>query len=99
MAMEQIPQEEKYIDFKVCCNIGNSYVNIGKYCNAIHNYEASISYYPDHKTGVNVLLFYVVLGDADKSKRCFTKIMPLTLNQVGEKEGKFTSEINNCRGG
>ena len=54
---------------------------------------------PYHETGVNALLCYVILGDAEKSKRCFTKIMSLPLNQVGEEEGSFTSERNNYKGG
>ena len=54
---------------------------------------------PDHETGVNAFLCYVVLGYAQKSKRCFTKRMSLPLNEVGEEEGNFTSEINNCKGG
>ena len=33
-----------------------------------------------------------------KNNWCFTKIMSLTLNKVGEEEGNFTSEINNCKG-
>ena len=35
MALDHIPQEEKYIGFKVLRNIGNALVNIGKYRNAI----------------------------------------------------------------
>ena len=34
-----------------------------------------------------------------KSKRWFTKIVPLPLDQVGEKEGNYTSERNNFNGG
>ena len=52
-----------------------------------------------HETIVNALLCYVVLGGAGESKRGFTKIMFLPLNQVGEEEGNFTSEINNFKGG
>ena len=33
-----------------------------------------------------------------KSKRCFTKIIPLPFNQVGEEEGGFISERNNFKG-
>ena len=31
-------------------------------------------------------------------KRCFTKIMSLPLNQLGEEELNVTSERNNCKG-
>ena len=32
-----------------------------------------------------------------RSQRCFTKIMSLPLNQVGEEEGNFFSDVNNCK--
>ena len=83
MALDHIPHEEKYIGFKVCRNTVNDFVKIIKYRDVIHNYEAAMSSSPDHKTGVNGLLCYAILGDAGKIKRCFTKIMSLPFNQVG----------------
>ena len=47
MELDQIPQEEKNIGFKVCHNIGNAFVNIGKYRDAIYNYESAMSSSPD----------------------------------------------------
>ena len=91
MALDQIPQEEN-IGFKVCRNIGNDFVNIENYRDAIKNYETAMSFSPEHENAINALLYYVVLGDAEKSKQCFTKIMSLPLNQAGE-------EINICKGG
>ena len=98
MATDQIPQEEKK-GLKVCRNIGNTFIKIGKYRDTIQNYESAMSSSPDHKTYANSFLFYVIIGYEGKSKRCFTKIMSLTLNKVGEKEGNFTPERNNFRGG
>ena len=54
------------MDFKVCCNIGNALVNIGKYRDVVQNYEAAMSSFPDHKTAVNALLCYVILVDVEK---------------------------------
>ena len=48
--------------FNVCCNIKNSFANFLKYCDTIHNYEAAMSFSPDHQTDFNTLLCYVVLG-------------------------------------
>ena len=98
MALNQIPWEEKNVGFQACLNIGNAFVKIEKYREAIWNYEAAMSSSPYHETSVNELLCYVVLGDAEESKRCFTKTVSLPLNQVGKEEGKFASEINSCKG-
>ena len=54
------------IGFKLCLNIGNAFAKIVKYHGAIHNYESATSSSPNHKTGVNVLLCYIVLGDTEK---------------------------------
>ena len=99
MALDHILQEEKYISFKSCRNIGNTFVNIGKYCDLIQNYEYAMSFSTDHETGINAFLCYVVLGCAVKSKRSFTKIISLPLNKLGEEEVNFTSERNICKGG
>ena len=64
MALDQIAQEEKHIGFKVYCNFGNTFVNIGTYRDAIQNYESSMSYSTYHETSFNALLCYVVLGVA-----------------------------------
>ena len=66
MALDHIPQEENSIGFKVCRNVGNAFFKIGKYHNAIHNYEAAMSSSQDDDTGVNALLCHVVLGYAEK---------------------------------
>ena len=66
IALDQNLEEEKNIGFKVCRNIGNAFVRIGKYCNKIQNYEAAMSSSLFRETDVNVLLCYAVLGDAEK---------------------------------
>ena len=62
---------KKNIVFKVCCNIGNVFVNIGKYRNAIHKYEYSMGLSPDPETGVNIFLCDVVLGHEEKNYAVF----------------------------
>ena len=65
MGLDQILQKEK-IGVKVYRNTGNAFVNIGKYHNTIHHYESAMSSSPDHKTGVNVMVYFFVLGDVEK---------------------------------
>ena len=74
MALDQIPQEEKNIGFKVFRNIRNAFVDIGKYRNVIDYYEAAMIYSPDRETGVNALLCYVVIRDAEKVSGVLPKL-------------------------
>ena len=94
MELDQISQKEKNIDFKVYRNIRNTFVNIGKYRNAIQNHESTMRLFPEKETGVNAFSCYVVFVYVEKSKRRFKKIMSLPLIQAGKEEGNFTSEIN-----
>ena len=84
MVLDHITQEDIYTGFKVFHNVVNAFIKIGKYRDAVQNYESSMSSSLDHEIGANALLCYVVLGDAGEIKQCFTKITLLTLNQVGE---------------
>ena len=59
MALDHIPHEEKNIGFKVCRNIRNTFVKIGKYRAAIQNYESTMSSSPDQK--ITSMDFYVML--------------------------------------
>ena len=65
MGLDQILQKEKNC-VKVYRNTGNSFVKIGKYRNTIHNYESAMSSSPDHQPGVNVMLYFFVLGNVEK---------------------------------
>ena len=87
----------KNIGFKVCRNNGNSFVMIGNYRNTIHNYEDTIISSIYQETGISEFVILCRTWRCGKSKRCFTKIMSLPLNQVGEGEGNSTSERNNWK--
>ena len=43
ISVDHIPQEKK-IGFKVCRNVENAFVKIGKYPDAIQNYEYALSF-------------------------------------------------------
>ena len=64
----------KNIGFKVCHNIRNAFVKIEKYRVLINNYESTMNYSPDHKTGVNALLCYAVLGYSEKVSGVLPKL-------------------------
>ena len=73
MTLDDIPQEETNIGFKVCRNIGNAIINIGKYGNAINNYESAMSSYPGHENDINALLCYGALGNVEKGSGVLLK--------------------------
>eukprot|EP01006_Ploeotia_vitrea_P009677 TRINITY_DN23666_c0_g1_i1.p1 TRINITY_DN23666_c0_g1~~TRINITY_DN23666_c0_g1_i1.p1 ORF type:complete len:851 (+),score=132.77 TRINITY_DN23666_c0_g1_i1:98-2650(+) len=75
MALDQIPNTAKDLRFKIMRNIGNAFVKTGGYQEAINSYEGIMEGSPDIITGFNLLLCYYALGDREKLKRHFTKLL------------------------
>jgi intraflagellar transport protein 88 len=51
MALDQIPNTNREFRFKIMRNIGNSFVKLGQYPDAITSFEAIMEGNPDYHTG------------------------------------------------
>lgn len=60
-------------------NIGIVFVKMGQYSDAITSFEHIMSEAPSFKTGFNLILCYFALGDRDKMKRAFQKLLTVDL--------------------
>ena len=74
MALDQIPNSGKEVRFKIFRNIGNAFVRLGQFQDAISQFETIMNSNPDFQSGFNLILCYYALGDAEKMKRGFTKL-------------------------
>ena len=79
MALDQIPSTGKELRFRILRNIGNSFVKMGQFQDAIESYESVMSGSPDVQTGFNLLLCYFARGDRDKMKRQFIKMLTIPI--------------------
>jgi intraflagellar transport protein 88 len=75
LALEEIPPSGRELRFKVMRNIGNSFVKMGQFKDAIGAYEAVMDATPDIVTGFNLLLCYYALGEKEAMKRCFVRLL------------------------
>jgi len=92
LALDQIPNTGKDLKYKIVRNIGNAYVKIGQYQDAIGSYETIMEGgNPDIQTGFNLLLCYYALGDRDKLKRHFTKL--LNIRKYGASDDDDLDEV------
>jgi intraflagellar transport protein 88 len=73
----QIPNTGKEIRFKIFRNIGNAFVRLGQFQDAVPSYETIMGGNPDFQTGFNLILCYLALGDAEKMKRGFSKLLAI----------------------
>lgn len=84
MALDQIPNNVQAIRFKIMRNIGHSFFKMHQFPDAIDSYENLLMHGAQHldfMTGFNLMLCYYALGDKDKMKSGFLKL--LNIEQVG----------------
>ena len=60
-------------------NIGIVFVKMGQYTDAITSFEHIMSEAPSFKTGFNLILCYFALGDREKMKNAFRKLLTVDL--------------------
>jgi intraflagellar transport protein 88 len=74
MALDQIPAVNKNIRFKILRNIGQSFVKMGKYQDAVTAFESVMENHPDHQAAYNLILCHYSLGDKENMKKGFMKM-------------------------
>ncbi|XP_045196090.1 intraflagellar transport protein 88 homolog isoform X2 [Mercenaria mercenaria] len=79
MSLDQVPNSHKEMRTKIMQNIGIVFVKMGQYSDAITSFEHIMSEAPSFKTGFNLILCYFALGDREKMKRAFQKLLTVDL--------------------
>jgi len=89
MALDQVPNTHQKMRIKIMQNIGIVFVKMGQYNDAITSFEHIMQEEPDFKTGFNLILCYYALGDKEKMKRAYQKLLATNLNL--DDEDKYTA--------
>nr|XP_045724480.1 intraflagellar transport protein 88 homolog [Mirounga angustirostris] len=79
MALDQIPSVHKEMRIKIMQNIGVTFIKTGRYSDAINSFEHIMSMAPNLKAGFNLILSYFAVGDRDKMKKAFQKLIAVPL--------------------
>ncbi|KAJ3080764.1 Intraflagellar transport protein 88, partial [Quaeritorhiza haematococci] len=90
MALDQIPSTNKEIRLKIMRNIGIAFVRIGQFQDAITSFEAIMEGNADFNTGFNLILCYFALGDKDRMKKGFQRLVsirPVSIDQSEDMMG------------
>lgn len=80
MALDQIPNSAKATRFKIRRNIGNAFVRLGQFQDAIQSFEEIMEAGPDFQTGFNLIVCYYALGDGDKMRRGFQNLIEIPID-------------------
>ncbi len=79
MSLDQIPNTHKSMRVHIMQNIGIAFVKMGQYGDAITSFEHIMGDEPNFVTGFNLILCYFALGDQDKMKKTFQKLLTVDL--------------------
>ena len=93
MALDQIPSTGKELKYRIFRNIGNSFVKLGQFQDAIESYENIMINSADIQTAFNLLLCYYARGDKEKLKKHFIKMLSIPI--IGMTESDEENNNNN----
>ncbi|XP_078078242.1 intraflagellar transport protein 88 homolog [Mustelus asterias] len=79
MALDQISSSHKEMRIKIMQNVGVVFVKMGQYSDAITSFEHIMSESPNLKTSFNLILCYFAIGDREKMKKAFQKLIVVPL--------------------
>ncbi|KXS15607.1 TPR-like protein [Gonapodya prolifera JEL478] len=82
MALDQIPNVNKTVRVKIVRNIGNAFVKLGQYADALTSFETVMDQGPDTQSAFNLLLCCFALGDRDRMRKAFTQLVSVPPPQV-----------------
>lgn len=79
MALDQISNAHKEMRIKIMQNIGLVFVRMGQYSDAITSFEHIMGESPNIETGFNLILCYYAIGDRERMKKAFQKLISVPL--------------------
>ncbi|KAA0715858.1 Intraflagellar transport protein 88 -like protein [Triplophysa tibetana] len=79
MALDQISNAHNAMRIKIMQNIGVVFIHMGQYSDAITSFEYIMSESPNIKTGFNLILCYYAIGDRERMKKAFQKLISVPL--------------------
>ncbi|RNF08211.1 putative intraflagellar transport protein IFT88 [Trypanosoma conorhini] len=86
LTLDETPTASRELRHKLLRNIGNAFVKLGQYRDAVVSYEAIMEGNGDINAGFNLLLCYYALGEPEKMKRTFQKLLNCKMMGIEEEE-------------
>lgn len=92
MALDQIPSTGKELRYRIFRNIGNSFVKLGQFQDAIESYESVMNGSADIQTAFNLMLCLFARGDKEKMKKHFMKMLSIPIPGMTEDDEEKADE-------
>jgi intraflagellar transport protein 88 len=92
MAMDTLPNVNKDMKVKILKNIGHAFVKLGQFQEAIDTYEGIMESQPDYQTAFNLITCYYALGNYEKMKKWFSKMLTIDVPGTEEMEDEVITD-------
>ena len=93
MALDQIPNTGREIRYKIMRNIGNAFVRLGQFQDAIASFEQIMDGSPDLQTGFNLVLCNYAAGEKERMRLAFSRL--LSVRELGmEDEESMAAQLD-----
>ena len=79
--------------FRIFRNIGNAFVKLGQFQDAIESYETIMNGSPDIQTAFNLMLCLFARGDKDKMKKHFIKMLSIPIPGMTEEDEETKDDV------
>ncbi|KAK3876729.1 hypothetical protein Pcinc_018509 [Petrolisthes cinctipes] len=92
MALDQVPNTHKSMRIKIMHNIGLVFVRMGQYSEACTSFEYIMQEEANFKTGLDLVTAYYALGDKEKMKKGFLRLLECQLDIDDDEKYTATSD-------
>lgn len=92
MALDQIPSTGKELRYRIFRNIGNAFIKLGQFQDAVESFESVMAGSPDIQTAFNLMLCHYARGDKEKMRRHFVKMLSIPIPGMTEEDEEKVSE-------
>lgn len=86
MALDLVQTTGKHTKFQILNNIGNSFVQLGQYHDAVDSFENIMQGEPDFQAAFNLIVCYFALEDKEKMKKGFTQLLSIEIPGLEDDE-------------
>nr|XP_053650560.1 intraflagellar transport protein 88 homolog [Cherax quadricarinatus] len=92
MALDQVPNTHKSMRIKIMHNIGLVFVRMGQYSEACTSFEYIMQEEANFKTGLDLVTAYFALGDKERMKKGFLRLLECQLDIDDDEKYTTTTE-------
>ena len=95
MALDQLPNGSKALRFAICRNIGCAFIRQEYYNDATQSFETVMENSSDVQAGLNLLVCYRALGDHERMRKAFQKLLAAQPPYCPEEDDERGKELLN----